>query len=63
MKQAFLPCARRMPLKSKEAETEANVMSAFRRYAIAAALAGLSLAACGTTPASQPGTAKSPSPP
>ena len=38
-------------------------MSAFRRYAIVAALAGLtSVAACGTTPASQPGAAKSPSP-
>ena len=38
-------------------------MSAFRRYAIVAALIGLtSLAACGTMPASQPGAAKSPSP-
>jgi len=38
-------------------------MSAFRRCAVAAALAGLaSLTACGTTPASQPGTAKAPSP-
>ena len=38
-------------------------MSAFRRYAVAAALAGLmSLAACGTTPASQPGAARSPGP-
>ena len=38
-------------------------MSAFRRYAIVAALVGLtSLAACGTMPASQPGAAKSPSP-
>ena len=38
-------------------------MSAFRRYAIVAALAGLaSVAACGTTPASQPGAAKSPRP-
>jgi len=38
-------------------------MSAFRRYAIAAALVGLaSLAACGTTPANHPGAAKSPSP-
>ena len=38
-------------------------MSAFRRCAVAAALVGLaSLAACGTTPASQPGAAKSPSP-
>ena len=38
-------------------------MSAFRRYAIVAALVGLtSVAACGTTPASQPGAAKSPSP-
>jgi N-acetylmuramoyl-L-alanine amidase len=38
-------------------------MSALRRYAVAAALIGLaSLAACGTTPASQPGAAKSPSP-
>ena len=38
-------------------------MSAFRRYAIAAALVGLtSLAACGTTSASQPGAANSPSP-
>jgi peptidoglycan hydrolase-like protein with peptidoglycan-binding domain len=37
-------------------------MSAFRRCAVAAALAGLmTLAACGTTPASQPGAAKSPS--
>jgi N-acetylmuramoyl-L-alanine amidase len=38
-------------------------MSTFRRYAIAAALISLtSLAACGTTPASQPGAANSPSP-
>ena len=38
-------------------------MSAFRRCAVAAALVGLTtLAACGTTPASQPGAAKSPSP-
>lgn len=38
-------------------------MSAFRRYAVAAALAGLaSLAACGTAPASQPGAAPSPRP-
>jgi lipoprotein-anchoring transpeptidase ErfK/SrfK len=38
-------------------------MSALRRYAVAAALAGLtSLAACGTTPASQPVAARSPSP-
>ncbi len=38
-------------------------MSAFRRYAVAAVLAGLtSLAACGTTPAGQPGAAKSLSP-
>ena len=38
-------------------------MSAFRRCAVAAVLAGLTtLAACGTTPASQPGAAKSPSP-
>ena len=38
-------------------------MPAIRRYAVTAALAGLtSVAACGTTPASQPGAAKSPSP-
>ena len=38
-------------------------MSAFRRYAVTAALAGLiSLTACGTTPATQPGAARSPSP-
>ena len=38
-------------------------MRAFRRYAVTAALIGLtSLAACGTTPASQPGAATSPSP-
>jgi len=38
-------------------------MSALRRSAVAAALIGvLSLAACGTTPASQPGPATSPSP-
>ena len=38
-------------------------MSAIRRYAVAAALIGVtSLAACGTTPASQPGPATSPSP-
>jgi len=38
-------------------------MSAFRRYAVTAALAGLTiLAACGTTPASQPGAARSPGP-
>ena len=38
-------------------------MSAFRRYAVTAALAGLmGLAACGTTPASQPGPARSPGP-
>jgi len=38
-------------------------MSAFRRYAVTAALAGLtSLAACGTTPATQPGAARSPGP-
>jgi lipoprotein-anchoring transpeptidase ErfK/SrfK len=38
-------------------------MPAFRRCALAAALVGLtSLAACGTTPASQPGAANSPSP-
>jgi N-acetylmuramoyl-L-alanine amidase len=37
-------------------------MPAFRRYALVAALVGLtSLAACGTTPASQLGAAKSPS--
>ena len=35
-------------------------MPAFRRHAIAAALVGLaSLAACGPTPASHPGAAKS----
>jgi N-acetylmuramoyl-L-alanine amidase len=38
-------------------------MSAIRRYAVAAALIGVtSLAACGTTPASQPGPTTSPSP-
>jgi len=38
-------------------------MLAFRRYAIAAVLAGITgLAACGTTPASQPGAANSSSP-
>jgi N-acetylmuramoyl-L-alanine amidase len=38
-------------------------MPAFRRYALVAVLVGLtSLAACGTTPASQPGAANSPSP-
>jgi N-acetylmuramoyl-L-alanine amidase len=38
-------------------------MPAFRRYALVAALVGLtSLTACGTTPASQPGAANSPSP-
>jgi hypothetical protein len=38
-------------------------MSAFRRYAVTAALAGLmSLAACGTTPASQSGAVRSPGP-
>jgi peptidoglycan hydrolase-like protein with peptidoglycan-binding domain len=38
-------------------------MSAFRRYAVATSLAGLmSVAACGTTPAGQPGAAKSPGP-
>ena len=37
-------------------------MSAFRRYAVTAALAGLTiLAACGPAPASQPGAARSPS--
>jgi lipoprotein-anchoring transpeptidase ErfK/SrfK len=52
-----------MLLKSKEPGTEVNAMSAFRRYAIVAALAGLtSVAACGATPDSQPGAAKSPSP-
>jgi lipoprotein-anchoring transpeptidase ErfK/SrfK len=38
-------------------------MSAVRRYAVTAALAGLTiLAACGTTPASQPGAARPPGP-
>jgi lipoprotein-anchoring transpeptidase ErfK/SrfK len=38
-------------------------MSAFRRYAVTAALAGLTiLAACGTTQAGQPGAARSPGP-
>ena len=38
-------------------------MSAFRRSAVVAVLAGLAgLAACGTTPTSQPGAATSPSP-
>jgi peptidoglycan hydrolase-like protein with peptidoglycan-binding domain len=40
-----------------------NVVPAFRRCALVAALVGLtSLAACGTTTASQPGAANSPSP-
>jgi peptidoglycan hydrolase-like protein with peptidoglycan-binding domain len=38
-------------------------MSAVRRYAVTAALAGLTiLAACGPAPASQPGAARSPGP-
>jgi lipoprotein-anchoring transpeptidase ErfK/SrfK len=38
-------------------------MSAFRRYAVTAALVGLTiLAACGTTQAGQPGAARSPGP-